>query len=171
MRINELIIENQQLDELSLSGIGKGIGNAAGGVGKAIGGVAGGTVAAAQRFGQGVKQGYQDAKASVGGTTTPPAQSGTAPTVPGTTPPAQSATSGTTPPGTAPVATTPPTNTTNVGRVGAPAGKQAIDQAIKVVKSVRGDRRPQIVAYGIQQLGTVKESKVGMQSNFLGIEI
>jgi hypothetical protein len=55
--------------------------------------------------------------------------------------------------------------------VGEPAGRQAIDNAVATIKSVRGDRRPQVVAYGIQQLGTVKESNVGIKSNFSGIEI
>ena len=86
MRINELIVESQQIDEISLAGIGKGIGKAANVAGKAVGGAVGGTVAAAKQFGQGVKQGYQGSKATVGGGTDP-ATSGTA------TAPTQSATS------------------------------------------------------------------------------
>lgn len=94
MRINELIVESQQIDEISLAGIGKGIGKAANVAGKAVGGAVGGTVAAAKQFGQGVKQGYQGSKATVGGGTDPaqaatgtPATSGTA------SAPTQSATS------------------------------------------------------------------------------
>ena len=83
MRINELIVESQQIDEISLAGIGKGIGKAANVAGKAVGGAVGGTVAAAKQFGSGVKQGYQGASNTVGGgaatprtdNTTVPAQS------------------------------------------------------------------------------------------------
>jgi hypothetical protein len=66
MRINELIVESQQIDEISLAGIGKGIGKAANMAGKAVGGAVGGTVAAAKQFGSGVKQGYQGASSAVG---------------------------------------------------------------------------------------------------------
>jgi hypothetical protein len=87
MRINELIVENQQIDELSLAGIGKGIGKAANVAGKAVGGAVGGSVAAAKQFGSGVKQGFQSASDTVSGTAptgntaAPAAQpTGTAPT-------------------------------------------------------------------------------------------
>jgi hypothetical protein len=69
-----------------------------------------------------------------------------------------------------PAGTTPAT-TANTGKVGEPAGRQAIDNAIATIKAVRGDRRPQVVAYGIQQLGTVKESNLIFHSNFLGKDI
>ncbi len=72
MRINELLVENQQIDEISLAGVGKGIGKAANMAGKAIGGAVGGTVAAAKQFGSGIKQGYQGSKAAVGGGSTAP---------------------------------------------------------------------------------------------------
>jgi hypothetical protein len=41
MRIHELIIENNQIDEISLKGIGQGLSKAAGAVGGAVGGVQG----------------------------------------------------------------------------------------------------------------------------------
>ena len=71
MRINELIVESQQIDELSLAGVGRGIGKAANIAGKAVGGAVGGTVAAAKQFGSGVKQGYQGASNTVGGVQSP----------------------------------------------------------------------------------------------------
>jgi len=52
MRINELILEQQQLDELNLKGLGQGLG-------KAIGGVAGGAVQGVKNVWSGMKQGYQ----------------------------------------------------------------------------------------------------------------
>jgi hypothetical protein len=71
MRINELIVESQEIDEVSLAGIGRGIGKAANMAGKAVGGAVGGTVAAAKQFGSGVKQGYQGTRNTVGGATAP----------------------------------------------------------------------------------------------------
>ena len=41
MRINDLLVENEQLDELSLAGIGRGIGAAAGAIGRGVGNVQG----------------------------------------------------------------------------------------------------------------------------------
>ena len=41
MRINELLIESEQLDEISLAGIGKGIGAAAGAIGRGVGNIKG----------------------------------------------------------------------------------------------------------------------------------
>ena len=68
MRINELIVESQEIDEVSLAGIGRGIGKAANMAGKAVGGAVGGTVAAAKQFASGAKQGYQGSNSAVGGT-------------------------------------------------------------------------------------------------------
>jgi len=51
MRIEELL-EEQQLDELSLSGIGKGLGKAAGAVGSAVGGVQGAWAGMKNAYGQ-----------------------------------------------------------------------------------------------------------------------
>jgi hypothetical protein len=68
MRINELIVESQEIDEVSLAGIGRGIGKAANMAGKAVGGAVGGTVAAAKQFAAGAKQGYKGSNSAVGGT-------------------------------------------------------------------------------------------------------
>ena len=51
MKINELILEQDQLDELNLAGLGQGIG-------KAAGAVAGGAVQGAKNLWKGAKQGY-----------------------------------------------------------------------------------------------------------------
>jgi len=60
-----------------------------------------------------------------------------------------------------PSASTLPPTTSNVpkaGKVGAPAGKQAVDQAIATVKSVRGDRRPKVANYGKQQFDALAQA-------------
>ena len=45
-------------------------------------------------------------------------------------------------------------------KVGVPAGKQAVDQAVATVKSVRSDRRPQVINYGKQQFDTLAKTPV-----------
>ena len=85
MRINELILEQQQLDELNLKGLGQGIG-------KAIGGVAGGAVQGVKNVWSGMKQGYQSGQDALKPDGTPAA--------------APAATTGTAPAGNAPAATT-----------------------------------------------------------------
>lgn len=69
MKIQELLIE-EQVDEISLNGVGKGIGKAVGAAAKGIGAVAGGAVGAWDAM----KKGYQAGKATVGaGGDEPPA--------------------------------------------------------------------------------------------------
>jgi hypothetical protein len=58
MKINELIVEQEQLDELNLAGATKGFG-------KALGAVAGGAVQGAKNIWQGAKQGYAAGKAAL----------------------------------------------------------------------------------------------------------
>jgi len=62
MRIHEILIESQQLDEGPLGAIGRGIGKVVGGVAKGVGAIAGGVVGA----GTALKKGYQSGKAVVG---------------------------------------------------------------------------------------------------------
>ena len=62
MRIHEILIESQQLDEGPLGAIGRGIGKVVGGVAKGVGAVAGGIAGA----GTALKKGYQTGKAVVG---------------------------------------------------------------------------------------------------------
>lgn len=72
MKINELIVENEQLDELNLKGLGTGLG-------KAIGGAAGGVVQGAKNVWSGMKQGYAGAQQALA-----PDNSGSAGTAPAT---------------------------------------------------------------------------------------
>ena len=62
MRIHEILIESQQLDEGPLGALGRGIGKVVGGVAKGVGAVAGGVVGA----GRALAKGYQSGKAVVG---------------------------------------------------------------------------------------------------------
>ena len=116
MKITEILVESQQLDEGPLlNKIGAGIGKAAGTVAKGIGAVAGGVVGA----GKALAKGYQAGKATVGTAgddaetdpaatdTTQPAAGGAATTTPAakTKPVATNAPAGGTP---APVAKTKP---------------------------------------------------------------
>lgn len=66
MRVNDLIVESQQLDELTAADIGRGVGKVARGVGAVAGGVAG--------VGTALKKGYQSGKATVAGQPDPNAE-------------------------------------------------------------------------------------------------
>jgi len=179
MRINELILENQQLDELSFAG---GIGKVASGVGQAVGGIKGAYQGVKQQYAQGKQKGQQGAFNAVTGNgqqqpapaqntqaTTP--ANGAAPnanTQPTATPAQntqqanpQDADDGRIEPtldpeqgqqqaAPAPTATQAPAGNTRA-RMGAPEGRKAVDQAVATVKQVRGDRRAQVVNYGKQQ--------------------
>ena len=247
MRINELLVE-EQLDEISLSGIGKGLGNFAKGAANAVGGVAGGIAAIPGQ----IKQGYKAGNAYVSGqaqpdtpnsqTTATPSATGTPPAS-GATPPANATPSATgTPPAsgaapaddtadkgfgfdgntgkpfenqaerdswfkannkvdpkaattapasqspeeirkakqtaaaqtaqsqmaTNPAPTTPPPTTGGApantaapaGKVGVPAGKAAVDQAVNVVQSVRSDRRQNVVQYAKDKIDALQKAPV-----------
>ena len=105
MRINELLSENNQLDELSLAPLGRAIGKGVGAVGSAVGGVKGAWQGAKDQYTQSRDAAQVAARNTVGGS----AAQGTAPA---TTPPATTPATGTT---TAP-ATAAPTNTTQSNR-------------------------------------------------------
>lgn len=80
MKINEVILTEEQLDELNLKGLGQGLG-------RAVGGVAGGAIQGVKNIWSGMKQGYQSGQDALkpdgtpatptapntGGTTTAPA--------------------------------------------------------------------------------------------------
>jgi hypothetical protein len=173
MRINELIVESQQIDELSLAGA---LGSAAKGAANVVGGAKGAWAGAKDVYNQQAGRVANVAQRNVqraGGYKAPQPTPATAPVTPptGTTPPATPAAPATPPATPAAPATPPATPAAPEGRLGIPAGRQAIDKAVATINAVRGDRRPQVVAYGLQQLGAIKETKVGLQSNFLGIEI
>jgi hypothetical protein len=72
MKIQEIIIEQQQLDELD---VGQGISKAVGGVARGVGAVAGGIAGIPSA----VKKGYQAGKAAVGGTDPEQPATGVAP--------------------------------------------------------------------------------------------
>ena len=69
MRIQELLVESEQLDEGPLSAIGTGLGKVAGGAAKAVGAVAGGVAGLGSAF----KKGYQSGKSTVAGDEEPAA--------------------------------------------------------------------------------------------------
>lgn len=184
MRINELIVESQQIDEISLAGIGKGIGKAANVAGKAVGGAVGGTVAAAKQFGSGVKQGYQGASNAVGGgqaPTTAPAGTTSAPTgtAPVTTSAPQTTTPATTPPGTTqqqPAATAPVASPTQLKAP--PVAPGSLDGIKKAYSTLDPNEKEQLkkdleVIDDQDRLasGTNESRRVGMKSNFLGIDL
>jgi hypothetical protein len=174
MRIAELIIENTQVDELSLKGIGQGLSKAANTVGGAIGG--------AQGQWQGMKNVYaqkRDRMAAVaqrnaeraGGYKKPAA-------APATTPPAQgapsnpssiSATSGgtgtpyvntgvsapsaSTPTSVPPAAgTAPPASQPARTAVGKTQAIQAVDQAVGQIQKVRNRDRQSVVQTAKQKI-------------------
>jgi hypothetical protein len=86
-----------------------------------------------------------------------------------------------------------PAQQQKAGKVGVPAGKQAVDQAVQTIASVRGDRRPQVVQYAkekidalvkqpapaaapdlqVQQGGkaSAQQAAEGFHSRFLGMKI
>ena len=70
-------------------------------------------------------------------------------------------------PATAPAGASAPA--AKAGKVGVPAGKDAVDQAVNAIKSVRSDRRQQVVQYAQTKFGAVKEEK--FHSRFLGMDI
>lgn len=70
-------------------------------------------------------------------------------------------------PATAPAGASAPA--AKAGKVGVPAGKAAVDRAVNAIKSVRSDRRQQVVQYAQTKFGAVKEEK--FHSRFLGMDI
>jgi hypothetical protein len=64
---------------------------------------------------------------------------------------------------------TAPAGKAKAGKVGVPAGKAAVDQAVNSIKAVRGDRRQQVVQYAQTKFSAVKEDK--FHSRFLGMDI
>jgi len=81
MRLNDIIVESQQIDELSAGDIGRGVGKVAGGVAKGVGAVAGGVAGLGKAF----KKGFTTGKATVAGDEDPnaPADDAAAPTTAG----------------------------------------------------------------------------------------
>jgi hypothetical protein len=180
MKINELILEQEQLDELNLKGLGTS-------VGKTAGSIAGGAVQGAQNFWNGAKQGYADTRNAMRPDGTPATSSPSlAQGIGNVVNAARGNTTATATPGPAgTTGNTAPVQQTNTqdpntqqptaglgsdqtaapapaeepaqapakqGKVGVPAGKQAVDQAVATVQSVRSDRRPQVIQYAKQKV-------------------
>ncbi len=67
--------------------------------------------------------------------------------------------------------TTPQSNqtTTNApaagGRIGAPAGKQAVDNAVQTVNAVRADRRQQVIDYAQQKINDAEAQLLAIRKN------
>jgi hypothetical protein len=160
MRIHELVLENDQLDELTARGVGRGIGK-----------VAGHTVRGTSDFFSGIKQGYKQAR------------SGTAPASSGTPSSAAQSGVGTTSSGTAPASSGTPSS---AAQSSAPPAMKAVE----IVKDLDGvwqkataDQGSETTSPQVQnqirtmakQAGltgqTIKENKVGYSSKFLGITI
>jgi len=170
MRISELLIESQKLDELSwdqtkqkIRKAGRVAGDVARGTAKGVGAVAGGIAGMPSA----VKQGFQAGKAAVGGapagtpaalaqqqTDTPqdiqqPAQKTKLAPLPGTGQP-QAAQQG--------------------GRIPKTQAKQEVDAVVKSLQGVRKRDRAAIKQYALQQLSAVAESAI-FHSKFLGMDI
>jgi len=88
MRINEILVESQQLDEGPLGSLGKAVGKGVGGVAKGVGAVAGGIAGIPNA----VKKGFQAGKATVQGDEPAVGAAQSAPAKPGNTAGAPSAT-------------------------------------------------------------------------------
>lgn len=187
MKIHDLLIETQleeqQLDELNVA---QGIGKVASGVGKAVGGVQGAWKGAKQAFGQARQQTAQNVQQAVSGGAAPAqatqpgqpaAQASSAQSAPiePTMEPAQSA------PVQEPQAVNPgvPTSdetsvqsnqvsnvaATNKAKVGAPQGRQAVDNAIQTVGQVRTDRRQQVIDYAQEKLDQAEQELLALRKN------
>lgn len=150
MRINELIAERQDLDEINMAQVGGAIGKGATAVGKGIGAVGSGAVQAGKNFWSGLKQGWQAGQKAVAGDTngdgTPDA--GTAPVAGGTG--GGSAPAGGTG-GGAPVAA-PAAQTTGGTPVAAPqaqdqgAAPDELEQIKGLVAKLNPDQKKQVAA-------------------------
>jgi hypothetical protein len=192
MRINELLIENQQIDELSLAGVGKGVGNVIRGTSTAIQGAKGAWQGAKDAWQQGKDSGtYDKARAAVSGipantaapvgsqgvpTQQPAGQQAPAasPTPAGSTgaAPVAGATqvAPTTEPATAPTGSTAPAAPARTPTYSSKTAKTEVDKVISNIQQIRSRDRAGVVQYAQQKLATVKEN-VGVYSSFLGKEI
>ena len=152
MRIHELVLENDQLDELTARGVGRGIGK-----------VAGHTVRGTSDFFSGIKQGYKQAR------------SGTAPASSGTPSSAAQSGVGTTSsgPSSAAQSSAPPAMKAVeiVKDLDGVWQKATADQGSETTSpQVQNQIRTMAKQAGLTGQ-TIKENKVGYSSKFLGITI
>jgi hypothetical protein len=171
MRISELLIESQNLNELSwdqtkqkLKRAGQVAGDVARGTAKGVGAVAGGIAGMPSA----VKQGFKAGKAAVGGAPagTPAAQAQQADQEPAATPQNQK-TSLAPLPGTG---NAQPVGNTQGGRIPKMQAKQEVDAVVKSLQGVRKRDRAAVKQYALQQLSAVQES-TKFHSKFLGMDI
>jgi hypothetical protein len=127
MKINDLYESQEQLDELSLGGIGKGLAKGVNAVSKGVGAVAGGAAGAIDA----AKQGYQAGKAAVSGQPTPPTTPTSAPAGT-TTAPETPASDATAPSGNAQAGATAPSTGATTGTKGT-ADFGTIQRSIKTL--------------------------------------
>jgi hypothetical protein len=165
MRVLEIITESKnsdQLDELDMAKVGRGVGKVARGVATGVGAVAGGVVGAGKAF----MKGFRGGKAFVGGDpedkaakkSTQPAAGKTAATTAGTgsatkAAPAQSST------GTAPATPTttaqPAATTTTPGAAPAAANKVSMKAIKGALKTLPKNQRTAIRKLAAARAGTV----------------
>lgn len=124
MRINELLIEQEQLDELNLKGLGQGIG-------KAVGTAAGGIVQGAKNVWSGAKQGYAAGQAALAPSTDPAAAD---PAATGSTAPATGSGGAV---ATAPAATPPAGGEAPASPAVDQASKVGVGQINKIIPTLR----------------------------------
>jgi hypothetical protein len=139
MRINELLSENNQLDELSLAPLGRAIGKGVGAVGSAVGGVKGAWQGAKDQYTQSRDAAQVAARNTVGGS----AAQGTAPptATPATTPPTATPATGT---ATTPAATAAQSNRPYVAPAATNAApKPAATNAAPAPAAPQDDYSPQ----------------------------
>lgn len=184
MRISDIIVESEHLDEISLAGAGRAVGNVIRGTSKVVQGAKGAWQGAKDAWDQGNQSdAYNKARAAVAGTPAPTRQAATAGTQPAPTlqpaaaasaqavPQARSASVGvaTAPsmPGAAAPATAPATRTSTYS---SKAAKAEVDQMVGKIQKIRSRDRQRVVQYAQQKLSTVKEGG-DFYSNFLGKKI
>ena len=178
MHINEIILEQEQLDELSLAGIGRGIGATAGAVGRGVGNVQGAWQGAKAAFTQGKDASANKAARNVAHGGGAAMGKGGAPAQPTAQPTAAAQ---------APAAAAPAAPTPEPAAPSATAGMRA-SEIVQGLSDVWGKARasqdsktsaPQVQQL-IKQMGkeagmagqTIAESKrVGFRSSFLGMDI
>ena len=145
MKINEIIVLEETIDE---------------GLGSVIGKTAGHVVGGLKAFGRDVKKGYQDAKGSWDDSaqTAPAASTGSASgATAGGTAPASSLSGTGAPTGSASGVSAPAATgvTAASNRVAAGQAKQEVDQAVASVQKVRSRDRQNVVAYAKDKLDAI----------------
>jgi hypothetical protein len=179
MRIQDLLIETdlteEQLDEL---GFAQGLGKVANTVGKGVGAVKGAYQGARDQFNAGKNQVAPSVRSAVGGQPAPAQLAPTTQAAPVQNAPAvdPNAVQGQVEPtldtpaavrnAAAPTSnevdpqsnvTTTNAPSTNKAKIGEPQGRQAVDNAMQTVNSVRSDRRANVIDYAKQSIDAAQQ--------------